>query len=173
EDLEKGLSEWLLAYVLTLFKKAAQATSLPPEVPTTTPEAIIPPLAAPASESEKQMVETVPVQLVHAIEAAKESMTAGPAHEKSLDAFEIARFNLYGLTLFSEKYSSEFLPNHLVHLLYNYRDRLEVSPQERRLILRNLIFVLYDLTVVCYWLLAANASACVTSPPATFRSILA
>lgn len=98
----------------------------------------------------------IPHQLYAIFKTLNDSLDANSSttelNETVLGELDTVRLHLFSHSLMYKYYTNETLGNHVVHLLYKYKDRLELNPTERNLIFETMLSDSNDLIASWYWL---------------------
>ena len=155
EEWKEKLEEWLLVYILRLNEELRKNSQIAPEEGKSLPQETQS-LSLPSVEQTEENENSGSTQLTELINFVNQSINnnelgVNPRGVETLDRFYIARLALLAKTWMSLRYSKELLSAHEINLLYQYKENLETTAQERILLLRTLIHDPYDVTAGWYW----------------------
>ncbi|MBE9108823.1 DUF4062 domain-containing protein [Nodosilinea sp. LEGE 07298] len=150
EDWRDKLDEWLLRHVLNFSQETSQDEQFEANIEISSP-AISNFSAIPNQTPSEVDSDAATTQLINLVTHVSHSLSS-PKESNPLNRFEIARLCLFSKTLLSNQYYDDFLSNHEIHLLYQYRDQLEPTIEEILQFTRTLIDDDNNLKVGWYWL---------------------
>jgi hypothetical protein len=155
EDWKEKLEEWLLVYILRLNEELQKNSQIAPDEGKSLPQETQS-LSLPSVEQTEENESSGATQLTELVNFVNQSINnnelgVNPRGVEALDRFYIARLALLAKTWMSLRYSNELLSAHEINLLYQYKENLETTAQERILLFRTLIHDSYDHTAGWYW----------------------
>lgn len=153
EDWRNKLDEWLWKQILDLSQVSPQKEQSESNVQT--PLSLTNQFPVLLSKISEQSNDAAIEQLLSLINRISQSLNNSEETAR-LSWFEIARLCLFSKSLLLRKYADEFLSNHEIHLLYQYRNELETTSEEWLEFLRAIISDTSDLKVGWYWFKGAD-----------------
>jgi Domain of unknown function (DUF4062) len=154
DDWERQFRIHLSQHLLSLWGTSASAE----KVPTTTsidrrmPQSD----ASPSNKAEKAAPDRHVRQIAESLKSVLSAIEQGAlkfnVHNVDLSRRDLARLTLIATSLFSLRYSEEFLGVHEANLLYSVRTEISLSQQEWLLVVRSSMSSATDLMPSWYWI---------------------
>lgn len=156
-DWRDKLDEWLLKYVLDLAKKASDEERQ--ESSAQTQNTVIDASSSDLSglESAEPHVAAAKEQLLDLTDNVRQFIEPSTSKE-NLSWLEIARLSLFSKSMVINHYEDECFTNHEIHLIYQYREQIEVSGDEVLPLIKTIVNDLAKVKAGWYWFKDSNVS---------------